>query len=140
MNITRYDAKAGAVPVTVLQPHGDLDASNYRELITAGEAVCFAGAVEDVVLDLGDVPYMSSSGVVALNSLARMLRGQAPPDLDAGWSALHDIERNVKQGLHPHLKLANVQPAVDKVLTTVGFKSMFEVYDDVPAAVASFQA
>jgi hypothetical protein len=137
MDITRYQAE-GAVPVTVLQPHGDLDASNYKSLITAGEAVRFAG-VEDVVLDLGDVPYMSSSGVVALNSLARMLRGQTPPDVEGGWSALHDIEKNVKQGVHPHLKLAGVRPAVDKVLTTVGFKAMFEVYDDVPAAVASFQ-
>jgi len=138
MNVTTYQTE-GPVPVTVLQPHGDLDASNYKSLITAGEAVCFSGA-EDVVLDLGDVPYMSSSGIVALNSLARLLRGQTPPDLEGGWNALHDLERNVRQGVHPHLKLANVQPAVDKVLTTVGLKAMFEVYDGVPAAVASFQA
>jgi len=136
MDITTYQVE-GHVPVTVLQPHGDLDASSYRDLIARGEEACSAGA-RDVVLDLGDVRYMSSSGVVALNSLARLLRGQKAPDLDAGWDALHDVERNIKQGMHPHLKVANPQPAVGKLLQVVGLTQMFEIYPDVPAAVASF--
>ena len=32
MEITVYQAQ-GSVPVTVLQPHGDLDASNFRDLV-----------------------------------------------------------------------------------------------------------
>ena len=136
MDITMYQVQ-GHVPVTVLQPHGDLDARSFKDLIAKAQEVYDAGA-RDVVLDLGDVPYMSSSGLVALNTMARLLRSQAAADLEGGWDALHDIERNVQQGLHPHLKVVNPQPAVENVLRMVGMNQMFEVFADVPGAVASF--
>jgi anti-anti-sigma regulatory factor len=127
----------GRVPVTVLQPFGDIDAHTYQELIAQGQAAYNAGA-RAVVLDLGHVHYLSSSGLVAIHSIARLLQGQAPPDPEAGWSAFHAIDHDRAQGLHPHLKLVNPQPAVDKVLTTTGFRHMFEVHPDLAAAVASF--
>jgi anti-anti-sigma regulatory factor len=127
----------GRVPVTVLQPFGDIDAHTYQELIAQGQAVYNAGA-RAVVLDLGQVHYLSSSGLVAIHSIARLLQGQAPPDPEAGWSAFHAIERAQGQGPHPYLKLVNPQPGVDKVLTTTGFRHMFEVHTDLAAAVASF--
>ena len=108
-----------------------------KELIAQGQAIYNTGA-RAVVLDLGHVRYLSSSGLVAIHSIARLLQGQAPPDPEAGWSAFHAIERDHSQGLHPHLKLVNPQPAVDKVLTTTGFRHMFEVHADLAAAVASF--
>jgi anti-anti-sigma regulatory factor len=127
----------GRVPVTVLQPHGDLDASNYRDLIAEAKNLCSAG-VEDMLLDLGDVPYLSSSGLVALHSVAALLRGEEPPDPETGWGAFRAIDRDRAKGLQPHLKLLNPQPHVDRVLETVGFKQFFEVYTDREAAVASF--
>ena len=127
----------GRVPVTVLQLHGDLDASNYRELIAEVKKLCSAG-VEDVLLDLGDVPYLSSSGLVALHSLAALLRGEAPPDPEAGWGVFRAIDRDRESGFQPHFKLLNPQPRVDRVLETVGFKQFFEVHTDLAAAVASF--
>jgi anti-anti-sigma regulatory factor len=43
MEITVYQVQ-GRVSVTVLQPHGDVDASNYRDLIAKAQEVCNAGA------------------------------------------------------------------------------------------------
>ena len=46
----------GSVPVVVLRPSGDLDASNYRTLIAKAQEVYNEGA-RNVLLDLSDVPY-----------------------------------------------------------------------------------
>jgi anti-anti-sigma factor len=127
----------GRVPVTILHLDGDLDASNYQDLIAAGKNAYDAGA-RDLLLDLSDVPYMSSSGLVALQSLAALVRGDALPDPDAGWGGIRSIHRDRDTGLQPHFKLLNPQPRVDRMLDTVGFKRYLEVFADLEAAVASF--
>jgi len=135
MQITTYQTQ-GRVTVTVLQPHGDLDAHTYQELIATAQKEWNGGA-RNMVLDLADVHYLSSSGLVAIHTIARLLKGQELPDLEAGWSAIHAIEREVHEA-HPHLKLLGPQPPVDKVLTSTGFRKMFEVHTDLGAAVAAF--
>lgn len=135
MQITAYQTQ-GRVPVTVLQPHGDLDAHTYQELIAAAKKE-WTGGARDMVIDLGNVHYLSSSGLVAIHTIARLLHGQELPDLEAGWSALHAIESDAGR-FHPHLKLLSPQPPVDKVLTMTGFRQMFDIHADLGAAVAAF--
>jgi len=127
----------GRVPVTVLQTHGDLDASSYQDLIAKAQEV-YAGGAQDFLLDLGDTPYMSSSGLVAMQSLAVLLRGEEIPDLEAGWGAIRAIDRDRDSGFQQHFKLLNPQPRVDRVLEMVGFKRFLEVYTDLDTAIASF--
>jgi anti-anti-sigma factor len=55
----------GRVPVTILHPFGELDTSNYQQLIAAAQAAYDTGA-RDMVLDLTDVPFLSSPGLAAL--------------------------------------------------------------------------
>ena len=136
MKITVSQAQ-GRVEVTVLRPHGDLDASSYTELIAAAQEVHQAGA-SDILLDLGDTPYMSSSGLVALQSIAALLRDEEPPDLEAGWDAIRALRRGPETGLQEHLKLLSPQPRVARVLEMVGFTRFLEVYSDQEDAVASF--
>jgi anti-anti-sigma regulatory factor len=138
MDIATYNVK-GRVTVTVLQPLGELDGSTYRELIGKAQEAYGAGARE-MVIDLGGVRFLSSSGLVAIHTIARLLQGRELPDPEAGWSALHAVEHEVaaKQGTQPHLKLANPQPPVDKVLETTGFRKLFEIFPDAGAAAASF--
>ncbi len=136
MNITVSSAQ-GRVPVTILHVHGDLDASSYTDLIAKGQEVYNAGA-RDILLDLSDLSYISSSGLVALHRIALIVRGEKPSDPEAGWAALHAIDRERDTGLQQHVKLFNPQPRVDTVLQTVGFKQFFEVYTDLATAIASF--
>ena len=136
MNVTVSQAQ-GRVEVTILQPHGDLDAASYNELIAAAQEVRGAGA-SDILLDLSDTPYMSSSGLVALQSIAALLRDEEPPDPESGWEALHAIKRDTETGLQAHLKLLSPQPRVARVLEMVGFTRFLEVYSDLEDAVASF--
>jgi len=129
----------GRVKITVLQPKGDLDGHTYQELIGKAQQAYAAGA-RAMIIDLAGVRFLSSAGLVAIHSIARLLQGQEVLDPEAGWSAMHKVKNEVagKQLSHSHLKLANPQPAVDKVLQMAGFKAAFETYTDMEAAVASF--
>jgi anti-anti-sigma regulatory factor len=136
MNITVTQAQ-GRVPVTILQTHGDLDASSYQDLIGVAEKACREGA-RDILLDLGNTSYMSSSGLVALQSIAALMRGEEPPDPEAGWAAFRAVDRDRGTGMQAHFKLLDPQPRVDHVLNAVGFKQFLEVHTDLDTAISSF--
>ncbi len=127
----------GRVPVTVLQLCGDLDASNYEALIGRAQQAYDAGA-RDMLLDLSEVAYISSSGLVALQSIASLLRGEPATDTSEGWGAFRAIDRDRASGLQQHFKLLNPQPQVHQLLTTVGFQHFLETFEDLDLAVASF--
>ena len=127
----------GSVPVTILQTHGDLDASNFQDLITKGKEVYEAGA-RNILLDMSDTPFMGSSGLAALHSLALLVRGDELPDLESGWNVFHEIDRDRDSGLQKHIKLLNPQPQVDRTLEMAGLKQFFEVHTDLETAIASF--
>ena len=136
MDITVSQAE-GQVPVAIIRPKGMLDGSNYQELIDKAKAVNKDGA-QDILVDLEEVPYSSSAGLVALQSIAALLRGDALPDPEAGWSAFRAVERDREMGLQSHFKLLNPQPKVARVLEMVGFTRFLEVHTDLDEAVASF--
>jgi anti-anti-sigma regulatory factor len=137
MNMT-YSRVQGRVPVTVLALHGDLDGSSYQEVIAGAQSLYNQGA-RDLLLDLSDVPYLSSAGIVALQTIAALLRGESSGDPEMGWAALHAVEQlEDERATQQHLKLLNPQPRVDNVLETIGLKSAFEIYTDLNTAVASF--
>src|SRR5512140_16984 len=127
----------GPVPVTVIQPHGDVDASNYAQLVSKVESLQKDGA-KDFVLDLSDVPFMSSAGLVALHSIAIMLRGERPTDPQSGWAALKSIDRTREAGIQQHVKLLQPQQYVAETFDKAGFTQFFQVFSDVHQAVASF--
>jgi anti-anti-sigma regulatory factor len=127
----------GTVPVTVVQPHGDVDASNYAQLVSKVESLQKDGA-KDFILDLSDVPFMSSAGLVALHSIALMLRGELPADGDSGWTALKSIDRSRESGMQKHVKLLQPQQYVAETFDKAGFTQFFEIYRDIKQAVAAF--
>lgn len=127
----------GQVPVTVMQLQGKLDASNYLDVIAQAKEVYEAGA-QDLLLDLSDLSFMASSGLVALHSIALIMRGDEPPDPEYGWSAFRAVAKDVSGGFERHCKILNPQPAVDKTLTITGFKTFLEVHTDLDTAIASF--
>jgi anti-anti-sigma factor len=73
------------VEVTVLGLSGQLDGQTYQELIKQAKALNAAGA-RNFLLDLGELDYISSAGLVAMHTVALLLRGESIPDLDDGWA------------------------------------------------------
>ena len=136
MHLTIEQAQ-GKVPVTILGLHGDLDASNYQEVIAKAQAIYNSGG-RHLLLDMSDVPFMGSSGLVALHSVAVLMRGDKPADPASGWDAIHAIDRDRESGRQTHVKLLKPQPQVDRVLDRTGLKQFFEVHVDRETAIASF--
>ncbi len=136
MQIT-VSTQQGRVPVTIVQPHGDVDASNYTELIAKVESLHKDGA-GDFIIDLSDVPFMSSAGLVALHSVAILLRGEKPVDPQSGWGALKAMDRDRDRGMQKHVKLLSPQQYVAETFDKAGFTQFFEVFSDLQQALAAF--
>ncbi|HET9591180.1 MAG TPA: STAS domain-containing protein [Anaerolineales bacterium] len=127
----------GNVPVTVLKLDGQLDGQNYQDFIAKAQEV-YRGGSRDLLLDLSDLTYISSAGLVALHSVALLLRGEEMPDTEQGWSAYRSMGRSSEAGVQKHIKLLKPREEVRNVLEMVGFDRVFEVHTDLDDAVRSF--
>lgn len=127
----------GRVPVSVIHVDGKLDGQSYQDLIGKARDLYEAGT-RDILIDLTKLAYISSAGLVALHTVALMLRGEALLDDEHGWAAVKSIDRGRDTGMQKHIKLFNPQPEVNSVLEMVGFSQMFEVFSDHEAAIQSF--
>lgn len=136
MNISVSQAQ-GSVPVTILKLDGQLDGQNYQDLIAKAQELYNAGS-RDFLLDLSDLTYISSAGLVALHSVALLTRGEELPDMAGGWSAYRSMGRSSEAGMQKHVKLLNPHSEVMNVLDMVGFGNVFEVYTNLDDAVNSF--
>jgi len=125
--------------VAVIALDGELDGSNFEQVIDAGRAAIEAGASR-VVLDLGGLTYMGSSGLVAIHSIALLTRGHEPVNPEDGWQAIHDIGSEANDPGDPTLHLAAPGPSVSRVLERSGMATLFPIHADRGAAVAAASA
>jgi hypothetical protein len=130
MEVTTWHEPA-AVPVTVMQIKGDLTAS---EPLESQARAAFQDGARDIVLDLHQVNYISSAGLRVIHAVYMLLRGADPTDEE---TAARGIARGVYKS--PHLKLVRPSKNGLKALTTAGYDMFLDIYDSVPAAVASFK-
>ena len=91
-----------------------------------------------MVIDLKGTTYLSSSGLVALHSIALLFRGHEPLDSDQGWASLHAVSSGLGDTPEKNVKLLDPQPNVAKVLERSGMTAYFEVYTDLQKAVEAF--
>jgi anti-anti-sigma regulatory factor len=128
--------RIGDGSTAVLGVSGELDASNFQSLIDVARELHAAGTSR-LIVDLGDLSYMGSSGLVALYSIAVVMRGEEPPDPESGWSAFHAIGTDAGDGAQTHVKLLRPQPQVARVLERTGLTRFFDVYPDRESALTS---
>ena len=127
----------GKVPITVLGLQGELDASNFEAVIDKTKELFQSGS-HHLLVDMEGVRFMSSSGLVALHSMALILRGEKPHDLEAGWNVFHAIEEDSQSGMQKNIKLLNPQPKVVQTLQKTGMDKFFEIHTDREEAIKSF--
>jgi len=136
MEIT-ISQEQGRVSVSVIRIAGHLDGQTYQDLIEKAREVVKAGT-KNILLDLSDLTYISSAGLVSLHTIALMTRGEEPPDPEQGWSTLKSMDTARDGGMQKHLKLLNPRSEITNVLEMVGFSEFFEVFTDKQKAVDSF--
>jgi ABC-type transporter Mla MlaB component len=134
INVSRAEANAAVAVIAVV---GDLDGANYEQVIALAKREIDAGA-KHILVDLSGVEFMSSAGLVALNSIARLLQGGHLPGTEDGWAAMRNVRAGLEDGLQANIKLVSPQAVVDRALDASGMKAVYEIHDDLAAAVASF--
>jgi anti-anti-sigma factor len=128
----------GRVPVTIVALAGELDGTTYQRVIETVQGVYDAGG-RQLVLDLKDLTFISSAGLVALHTSLRLMQGEAPPDPEYGYAALRAINDEVDSGTaQTNVRLCGTQDAVQKVLDRTGLGGLFPSHPDRASAIAAF--
>jgi anti-anti-sigma factor len=136
--LTRVERIEAAVPVTVMALDGELDASNYLQLVEDVRKL-YADGTRNLLLDLSDLSFIASSGLVALFSVVKVMNGEEPPDPEYGWGAFHEVGRGVEEGaVQRNVQLCGAPPSVAEVLQRTGLDRLFVSHPDRESAVASY--
>jgi|SRR5687767_2876312 anti-anti-sigma factor len=128
---------AGDPPVTVVALDGELDASNYESVIDVVRTA-YADGSRGLVFDLSGLAFMASSGLFALHSAVRIMRGEVPPDPEGGWGALHEMTQD-RDSASSNVCLAETQEAIARVLDRTGMTRLFAMHANRAEAVAALQ-
>ena len=121
------------VPVTVVEVTGNIDSAVQMEFEAQAEELIKGGA-RHILVDLTNVPYMSSAGLRALNAIFNKLRAVN------GDISEQELRKRVNEGTYksPHLKLLNLSEATRTGFETAGFDMFLETFTDYQKALASF--
>lgn len=136
MQIT-FSKQESSVPVTVMQLTGNLDASNYTEVIDKAQEAHNDG-VRNLLIDLSKVPYISSAGLMSLHTVVLIFTGQSAQSKDGKRSSFRPINLTRDGEVRKHVKLLSPQSSVEQVLDMVGLKQFFDIHTDLDTAVKSF--
>ena len=135
---TTVEEAAGRVPITVVVLDGELDSTNFERFVDEVQALYDAGS-RALLVDLADLTFLASSGLVALSSCVRVMHGEAPIDPEAGWGAFHSLGHDVDTDtVQTEVQLAAPQPGVERVLQRTGLDRLFRIHPDRAAAIAAF--
>ena len=132
-----FSKQEGRVPVTVMKLAGNLDASNYADVIAKAQDTYDDGA-RYLLIDLSGVPYVSSAGLMSLHSVALIFAGFSMKSKESGRPAFRSINAENAKTVREHLKLLSPQPDVEQVLDVVGLKQFLDIYTNLEIAVQSF--
>ena len=111
MKLTRDDMPGGAV---ILRLSGELMGGPETEEILDAVRVALRDGRRHVIVDLANVPWMSSGGIGVLTRIHTRLRND-----------------------HGRLSILHPSGRVKKILIVTGLIAVFETFDDEDAAIAS---
>ena len=121
----------GRVPVTVFQLKGDLA---NEEPLKSQATEAYENGTRNLLLDLSDVPYITSSGLRAIHYVFDLLRSDSPDENDQA------VRKGIASGQYksPHLKLVKPSKNALKALSISGYDMFLEVHKNYKEAIASF--
>jgi anti-anti-sigma factor len=118
LKITSEQVQA-AVPVTVLQVRGWLDAQSEEQLLAVARTAFDEGA-RYILIDMSELDTITSAGIRSLQKIYQMYT----PKEDRFKIA--------------HLKLCNAPPQIYNVLGITGFLHNIPMYESLEAALETF--
>lgn len=130
MDIT-VSQEEGRVPVTVFQLQGDLI---HEEPLQSRIREAYDSGTRNLLLDLREVPYISSAGLRVLHTIYNLLNSE--DNEDGGQT----VRRGIASGSYksPHLKLLRPSKNAMKALSIAGYDMFLDIHEDQREAVAAF--
>ena len=116
-------------PVAVMRLQGSIDASNFVQIVDKAQEI-YQNPSRNLILDLSEVPSISSTGLAAIHQIALVYSGIP--------GALKHPDLTHNSNARKHVKLLNPQPDVEKTLQTAGLSLFFKVFWDLDSALKSF--
>jgi anti-anti-sigma regulatory factor len=115
--------------VAVMRLQGGIDASNFVQIVDKAQEI-YKNPARNLILDLSQVPSITSTGLAAIHKIALLYSGvpdsMKHPNLTHSGTARR------------HVKLLSPQPAVEKALDNAGMNLFFKVFRDLDSALKSF--
>ena len=131
----KVSTENGRVPVTILQVDGNLDSSTYAIFQAKANELIENGA-RFFLIDLSNMPFISSAGLGALHNIFNQLRLLHP---DTNLSE-QEMRKGIRAGTYksPHIKLLNLSQKARTAFEMAGFDMYIETFTDKEKAIASF--
>ena len=123
----------GSEAIAIMRLKGDINASNFVQISDKAQEL-YMNPARNLVIDLSEVPNISSTGLAAIHKIALLYSG-VPQQVEEGANPDFTHSSNARK----YVKLLNPQPEVEKTLETAGLKLFFKVYKDLDSALASFK-
>lgn len=122
----------GKEPIAVMKPRGEINAANFMEVVDKAREI-YNNPARNLIIDLGEVPFISSAGQVAIHKIALIYSGSSH-ELEEGEAPDFTHSSNARK----RVKLLNPRPEVEKTIEKTGLKLFFKVFDDLESAIRSF--
>lgn len=122
----------GKEPIAVMKLKGEINASNFMEVVDKAQEI-YGNLARNLIIDLGEVSGISSTGQVAIHKIALIYSG-VPQDVEEEENPDFTHSAHARK----HVRLLAPQPAVDESLAKAGMKLFFKVFKDLDSAVKSF--
>ena len=117
--------------VAVMKLNGDVNASNFMEIVDKARET-YNNPARYLVIDMSNVPSISSTGMVALHKISLIYSG-VPQDVEEGQNPDFTHSNEARK----FVRLVNPQPEVDKELEKAGMKLFFKFYNDLDSVLGS---
>jgi len=118
--------------VAVMQIKGEINASNFTKVVDKAREI-YRNPADNLILDLSEVPSISSAGQVAIHKVALIFSGSekdVEPDQNPDFTHSSSARK--------HVKILSPRKDVDQSLANAGLKLFFKVYTDLETALESF--
>jgi anti-anti-sigma regulatory factor len=119
-------------PVAVMRIQGSIDATNFMQVVDKAQEI-YKNPARNLIMDLSEVPSISSAGLVAIHKIALLYSG-VPQQVEENANPDFTHSSNARK----HVKLLSPQVEVDKALEGSGLKLFFKIFHDLESALRSF--
>jgi anti-anti-sigma regulatory factor len=118
--------------VAVMKVRGEINAENFVEVVNKAREL-YNNPARNLILDLGEVPAISSAGLVAIHKIALIYSG-VPHKVEEDENPDFTHSSNARK----YVRLLNPQGEVKKALEDAKLTLFFKIFGDLKEALQSF--